>query len=263
MTLTVRSLPSVAPAQPRPFRNCCLAPFMMVVLLAAVLLPSAAFPHAAAAVTATSTAHEPASPIASARQDGAQSEQEQAEQEHVAETHEVATKPWWHWPSKWINFLMLSALLYWVLVIPPPAVQDIFSYPGLKAIFVDRGLAIIAARDLAAEQKQHATQMLADSQQRLAKIEEEVGALVVEARCDADREAERAGEDGKTQAQKIHQVAQREVTNERVAAHRQLRGFVANLAVNMAEKSLAEHLTADDQDRLIREYLSHLGQSVA
>jgi F0F1-type ATP synthase membrane subunit b/b' len=58
-------------------------------------------------------------------------------------------------------------------------------------------------------------------------------------------------------------VAQREVTNERVAAHRQLRGFVADLAVNLAAKSLAEHLTADDQDRLIREYLSHLGRSMA
>ncbi len=192
-----------------------------------------------------------------------QEEATQTEQEHAAETHEVAPKPWWHWPAKWINFILLSGLLYWMLVIPPAAVRDIFSYPGLKVIFVERAAAIIAARDLAAEHRQHATQMLADSEQRLAKIEGEVGALVAEAGRDADREAERAREEGKTQAREIHQLAQREITNERVAAHRQLRGFVANLAVNLAEKSLAEHLTADDQDRLIREYLSHLGQSMA
>lgn len=238
-----------------------LAPFMTVLLVVAVLLPFAAFAHAAHAApagTVTGMTQEPESLTAPGQEDGAQTEQE-----HAAETHEVAPKPWWHWPSKWINFIMLSGLLYWMLVIPPPAVQDIFSYPGLKVIFVERAAAIIAARELAAEQKQHATQMLADSQQRLAKIEEEVGALVAEARRDADREAERAGEDGKAQAQKIHQVAQREVTNERVAAHRQLRGFVADLAVNLAETSLAERLTADDQDRLIREYVSHLGQSMA
>jgi F0F1-type ATP synthase membrane subunit b/b' len=236
---------------------------MMAVAVLAVLLPFAAFAHGVSAATATGMTQQPASLTGPAQEDAAQAEQQPADDEHAAETHEVALKPWWHWPSKWINFIMLSGLLYWMLVIPPAAVQDIFSYPGLKVIFVERAAAIIAARDLAAEQRQHATQMLADSEQRLAQIEQEVGALVAEAGRDADREAERAGEDGKTQAQNIHRVAQREVTNERVAAHRQLRGFVADLAVNMAEKSLAEHLTADDQDRLIREYLSHLGQSVA
>jgi F-type H+-transporting ATPase subunit b len=241
----------------------------MVVGLLAVLLPFAAFPraahaaHAASTATAPSMAQEPEVLAAPAPEDGAQAEQQPAADEHAAETDEAAPKAWWHWPSKWINFIMLVGLLYWMLVIPPAAVGDIFSYPGLKVIFVERAAAIVAARDLAAEQRQHAMQMLADSEQRLAKIAEEVGALVAEARGDADREAARAGEDGKTQAQKIHQVAQREVANERVAAHRQLRRFVADLAVNLAAKSLFEHLTADDQDRLIREYLSRLGQSLA
>ena len=243
-----------------------LARFMLVVSVLAVLLPvtpSAPFIHSAAAATASGMTLKPKPVTALAPPQGAQAEQESAEEQHAAETDEVATKPWWHWPAKWINFIMLSGLLYWMLVLPPAPVRDIFSYPGLKVIFIDRAAAIIAARDLAAEQKQHAMQILADSEQRLTKIEEEVGVLVADARRDADSEATRAGEDGKTQAQKIHEVAQRGVSNERVAAHRQLRGFVADLAVNLAEKSLAEHLTADDQDRLVREYLSRLGQSMA
>jgi F-type H+-transporting ATPase subunit b len=241
-------------------------PFMTVALVLGLLLLFAPLAHAAhpvPAATAPGMTQEPDSLSAPLQADGAQTEQAPAEDEHAAETDEVAPKPWWHWPAKWINFISLIGLLYWMLVIPPAAVQDIFSYPGLKVIFVERAAAIVAARDLAAEQGQHATQMLEASEQRLATIEEEVGALVAEARRDADREAERAGEDGKTQAQKIHQMADREITNERVAAQRQLRRFVADLAVNLAEKSLAEHLTADDQDRLIREYLSHLGPSMA
>jgi F-type H+-transporting ATPase subunit b len=194
----------------------------------------------------------------------AQEGEEHGEQEHAEEEeHEAEPKAWWYWPSKWINFLMLAALLYWLLVVPPPAVQEIFSFPGLRTIFIERAKGIIAARDLAAEQKEEAAQLLSQSEQRLAKIEEEVAALVADARRDAEREQERAIEDGKAQAQKIGQVAQREIKHERVAAQRQLRGFVADLAVNLAEKSLAEHLTVDDQDRLIREYLSRLGQSMA
>jgi F-type H+-transporting ATPase subunit b len=239
---------------------------MMAVSTLAVLLalaPSAPFIDSASAATPTGMMLEPEPVTAPAPRQEPQAEQESAEEQLAAETHEEATKEWWHWPAKWINFIMLSGLLYWMLVIPPAAVQDIFSYPGLKVVFVERAAAIGAARDLAAEQKQHATQMLADSEQRLAKIEEEVGALVAEARRDADSEAARAAAEGKMQAQKIHEVAQREVTNEGVAAHRQLRVFVADLAVNLASKSLAEHLNADDQDRLIREYLSHLGPSMA
>jgi len=195
-----------------------------------------------------------------------QEPEEQAPQEHenlAEEEHAEEAKEWWHWPSKWINFIALVALLYWMLVVPPAPIQDIFSFPGLRVVFQERGAGILAARALAAEQQQEAQQLLADSEQRLAKIDEEVASLVTDARKDAEREQVRAAEDGKAQAVKIHEVAEREVRHQRVGAQRQLRSFVADLAVNMAEKSLSEHLTAEDQDRLIREYLSRLGGSMA
>ncbi len=191
-------------------------------------------------------------------EDHAAADQHAEEEEHAAEP-----KAWYYWPAKWINFIMLSGLLYWMLVIPPPAVQDIFSFPGLQTIFVQRAAGIIEARDLAAEQKQEAAQMLVDSEQRLAKISEEVAALAADARTDAERETIRSLDDGKAQTAKVLEVARREVNQERVTAQRQLRAFVADLAISLAEKNLAEHLTADDQDRLIREYLSRLGPSMA
>jgi len=194
---------------------------------------------------------------------GQEPEGEAQVHERFEEEEHGAPKEWWYWPAKWTNFLALVALLYWMLVIPPPAIQEIFSFPGLKVVFIERGKAIIAARDLAAEQQQEAAALLSDSQQRLERIEEEVTALVADARSDAERERERAAVDGKAQATKIAEVAQREIAHQRVTAQRQLRGFVADLAVNMAEQSLTKHLTSDDQDRLIREYLARLGQSMA
>ncbi len=200
----------------------------------------------------------------------AQDPEEHAEVQEGAELagvelhgEEGEPKPWFYWPAKWFNFIALCGLLYWMLVIPPVPIQDIFSFPGLKVILADRAVAIIAARDLAAQQRDGAASILTESEQRLDKIEDELEALVAEARGDADHEKDRAFEDGKLQSAKILEVAEREVNNEAVTAHRQLRGFVADLAVNMAQKSLSEHLTAEDQDRLIRDYLSRLGQSVA
>jgi len=234
-----------------------LAPLALAALLLALTVPVVAAASVAPGVA-------PASAYTAAQEPEAPAPAEQAGDEHAAEeAHETEAKAWWYWPSKWFNFIALCALLWWMLVNPPPAIQDIFSFSGLKTIFIERGAAIIAARDLAVEQKGDAAQLLSDSEQRLTKIEEEVAGLVAEARSDAVAEQERALKDGAAQAQKIHDVARREVGYEGVAAQRQLRGFVADLAVNLAKNSLAEHLTPDDQDRLIREYLSRLGPSMA
>jgi len=177
--------------------------------------------------------------------------------------HEAEAKPWFYWPAKWFNFFALCGLMYWVLVVTPPVIGDLFSFPGLKVVLTERSAAIIGARDLAVRQSEEAVRLLSASEERLSKIEDDVAALVSDARRDAKREKERALEDGKLQAEKIIQVAGREIDNERVGANRQLRAFVADLVVNMAARNLAEHLTPDDQDRLIRDYLSRLGTSMA
>ena len=168
-----------------------------------------------------------------------------------------------HGPAKWFNFVALCGLLYWVLVVPPAVIRDIFSFSGLKVVLADRAQSIFAARDLALQQSEEATRVLSGSEQRLSKIDQEVATLVEEARQDAEREKGRALEDGERQAERIIEVAEREVNNERVGANRELRTFVADLAVNMAATNLAAHLTSDDHNELIRDYVSRLGKSMA
>ncbi len=183
---------------------------------------------------------------------------------HAAEgEHEPEAKPWFYWPAKWFNFIALCGLMYWVLVVTPPVIGDLFSFPGLKVVLTERAAGIIAARDLAGQQSEEAARLLSESEERLSRIDEEVAALASDAHRDAAGEKERAQEDGKLQAEKIIEVAGREVDNERVSANRHLRVFVADLAVSMAARNLTEHLTPDDRDRLIRDYLSRLGKSMA
>lgn len=189
---------------------------------------------------------------------------QEGDAQHVEEeAHGPEAKPWFYWPAKWFNFVALCGLLYWVLVVPPAVIRDIFSFSGLKVILSDRAASIFAARDLAVQQSEEAAGVLSGSEERLSKIDQEVATLVEEAHRDAEREKVRALEDGKRQADRIVEVAEREVNNERVGANRELRTFVADLAVNMAATNLADHLTPDDHNELIRDYLSRLGKSMA
>ena len=225
-------------------------PSQLIVRLAffiSILVPITAF-------AGTYTVQEPAEHIAV----------QEGDAQHVEdEAHGPEAKPWFYWPAKWFNFVALCGLLYWVLVVPPGVIRDIFSFPGLKVILADRAASIFVARDLAVQQSEEATRVLSGSEQRLSKIDEEVATLVEEAHRDAEREKGRASEDGKRQAERIIEVTEREVNNERVGANRALRTFVADLAVNMAATNLADQLTPDDHNELIRDYLSRVGKSMA
>lgn len=196
---------------------------------------------------------------AQASHEGEGQHAEEGEHGAAAESHGM---PWNEVIFRWINFILLSALMYWVIVIPPPFIQDIFSFPGLTVVMVNRSETIVSAKALAEKQQQEADQILTASSERLAKIEGEVGGLLDQARADGEREQQRADENGRAQADKIRETAKRELGAEASAAQRNLREHVAQLAVGMAEKLLKENLSREDQQRLVDDYVSRLGERV-
>ena len=176
-----------------------------------------------------------------------------------AESHGM---PWSEVIYRWINFILLAGLMYWMIVVPPTFIQDIFSFPGLKVVMANRAEAILSAKALAEKQEQEADQILTASAERLAKIEGEVGGLLGQARADGEREQQQADENGRAQADKIRETAKRELGAETISAQRKLREHVAQLAVGMAERLLKENLNREDQQRLVDDYISRLGERV-
>lgn len=216
------------------------------------------------AVIFTIVSAAPASVAAPVQEHAAAATQEPlGEQEEHVEGEASSESEWYVYPARWTNFVLLLALLYWMLIIPPKPIQETFDFPGLGVILEARAQAIIEARDTAVRQAQEAATLLTASEERLAEIDAEVGALVEVARTDAARDSERAAVEAKEQAQRVLEIAERELQSERLTAQRQLREFVADLAVGMAQRSLQEHLSDDDQDRLIRDYVLRLGGSLA
>jgi F-type H+-transporting ATPase subunit b len=184
-------------------------------------------------------------------------------EDHGEGEHHVAVPTPTEYVYKWINFVLLGALLYWLLVVPPAFVVENFEFEGLKVILSERSKAIVAARDLAKEQEVQAAREMEESAARLAKVEEEASALVAQARDDAQRDKTRIIEEADTQAEAIRAGASRDMRSEVARAERDLQSHVAHLAVGIATDLVKKNFSGADQDRLVREYLDRLGESVS
>lgn len=164
---------------------------------------------------------------------------------------------------KWINFVLLSVVLYWLLVVPPAFVKENFEFEGLKVILGERNQAIVAARDLAKQQAVQATEGLAASASRLERVEEEAAGLVEQAREGAERDKVRLIEEAGAQAEAIRSGASRDMRSEVSRAERDLQSHIAHLAVGIATDLVRKNFSGDDQQRLVRAYLDRLGESVS
>lgn len=182
-------------------------------------------------------------------------------EEHGEAEHHGPT--WTDYLFRWINFVLLGALLWWLLVVPPAFVVENFEFAGLKVVLRERAEGILAARNLAREQRQEAETRLTDSRERLDKVEQEADALVEDARADAERERRRLEQEGVEQAAKIRAATDRDLRSEVLRTRRELRVYAADLAVALAADLVRAHLTEEDQRRLVDEYLEDLGRRVA
>jgi F-type H+-transporting ATPase subunit b len=164
---------------------------------------------------------------------------------------------------KWINFAMLAALLYWLLVVPPDFVKVNFEFEGLKTILGERSQAIVASRELAKEQTQQAAAGMDASASRLEAIEQEAAGLVATARTDAERDKARLIQEATEQAEAIRASTGRDMKSEVARAERDLQSHIAYLAVGIATDLVKKNFSGADQDRLVRQYLDRLGESVS
>jgi len=182
--------------------------------------------------------------------------------DHGDEAH-VAVPTTAQYIYKWINFFMLAGILYWLLVVPPAFVKENFEYPGLQVILAARTKEIVASRDLAKEQTAQATDGLAASAARLERVEEEASGMVAQAREAAEHDKVRMIEEATVQAEAIRGGASRDMKSEVTRAERELQSHIAHLAVGIATDLVKKNFSGADQDRLVREYLDRLGESVS
>ncbi len=98
-----------------------------------------------------------------------------------------------------------------------------------------------------------------DFQQKLATVESEIDKVVERAVAQAEVEKSKIIEKAELAADDIKRAADQAIQNEITEARRFLKDEVADQAAVMAEELIVKNLTADDQVKIIEDYLAKVG----
>ena len=94
---------------------------------------------------------------------------------------------------------------------------------------------------------------------KLASVEKDVSQIVEKAIAQAEIEKVKIIERAEKMAEDIKRQAQMAVANEVTAAKRMLKNEIADQAAIMAEALIVKNLTADDQVKIVEDYLDKVG----
>jgi F-type H+-transporting ATPase subunit b len=107
---------------------------------------------------------------------------------------------------------------------------------------------------------EQANERLAAIEQRLSRLDEEVAAISKQAEKDSVEDEARIKASIETERQRIMEAVSRDIAAASNAAQRDLKRFVASLAVDRAAQRIA--LTEDDDRALVQEFSKSLGQQI-
>lgn len=156
-----------------------------------------------------------------------------------------------------------------------------FNYPGLElwkflnlAIFTTAGLFVLRkpisqalrARGEAIKQelvtaqqeRERALALVAEADDRLSRLHEDVRALHKQADEEARSERERLAASATREMEKLKQQSQREIDTAGKVARKELRQFLAKRSIEVARESVRSQMRPEDDTALIKENIGDL-----
>ncbi len=158
--------------------------------------------------------------------------------------------PWEDFIYRCINFGILLAAVIFLLRKP------LSSALKSRVENIKEELAELEAK------REEARRQYAEIEKRLADAEGEREAILAEFRQQGEREYEKILDNAKALAERIKAQAQFTIEQETNQAKAELRREVAELSASVAEDLLKQNITAEDQARLVGEYLAKVQQEV-
>jgi F-type H+-transporting ATPase subunit b len=127
--------------------------------------------------------------------------------------------------------------------------------------FRARAVAIQAAIAEGTRAREEADHRRLEAERKLAGIEQEITAMRLQARRDAEIETDRIRSLAREDAIKVDRAAEAEIAAAERAARFELRATAARLAIERAEAQLREQLTPPADSRLVRNFVGDLAGS--
>lgn len=125
-------------------------------------------------------------------------------------------------------------------------------------VFDARAATIVKDLEQARRDKEQAEAQLAQVEERLNRLDQEIAQIRAETEREAEAEAERIRLAAAADAEKIRQMAHREIEGAMKAARMELRAFVAERSVEMAEAIIKRDIRPEDNHRMLSKYVDEL-----
>ncbi len=192
----------------------------------------------------------------------AEASREAAGEDETAEFKRSAAKRWpvsWlvrvtgmgpitaYWFSIGIDFLVIAILIF------------LFVKAFLPGAFRARTESIRKSVDEARRASELAQKRLSDIEARLSKLDGEIAAMRTAAETEAKGEEERIRAAAEQDKKKIVEAAEQEIAAAANLARRDLKAYVAELAVTLAEKRI--RINAETDEELVRSFVDELGKN--
>lgn len=153
----------------------------------------------------------------------------------------------------WINAVATVVIFLLLLV-----VLRAFAWKPLLESLQQRERSIREDLDSAAAEREKAEKMLADYEQRLSDVQQQVEQMLRDGRDQADQTSRQLLEEARDQAQKIKDQARVEITSAKDEAVRELYERVADISTLVASRILERELTPEDHRTLIERSLEQI-----
>lgn len=155
-------------------------------------------------------------------------------------------------PNLWrvINLLVFVIFIIYILR----------SKVRIGQVFDNRAASIVKELEQAKRDKQESQDRLAELEARLGRLDQEIADIRAEAERESAREAERVQQTAAADAEKIRQTAQREIEGAMKAAKGDLRAFVADQSVALAEGIIRREIRPEDNTRMVNSFIDDLSE---
>ena len=158
----------------------------------------------------------------------------------------------WKNPNIWrvLNLLVFVIFLIYILR----------NKVRIGQVFNNRAASIVKELEQAKRDKQESQKRLAELEARLGRLDQEVSDIREQAERESAREAERIRQTAAADADKIKQTTQREIEGAMKAAKGELRAFVADQSVALAEVMIRREIRTEDNARMVNKFIDDLNE---
>lgn len=158
----------------------------------------------------------------------------------------------WGWIEtigRWFNLALLFGVVFY------------FAREPVKRFFQQRRQGIAEEMEAARQARAESERKLAEIEQRMSRLDSEIQSIRAETREQAEREKNRIIQQAEEEARKMVAAAEREIGGLTRAAEQDLRQYVAELSVNLAGERIRREMDAETEHRLIDRFFGELAGS--